>query len=301
MSVTLSNDAPGQTRRLALGTVQFGLNYGVANQVGQVSLSSAKNMLQLLKNKGGDTLDTAIAYGESESCLGELGTKGFKLVTKLPAVPDGCGDINSWVREQIAASFNRMGVVSVYGLLLHRSSQLLMTNGRVLFNALQDLKENGLVQKIGVSVYAPGDLDALIPKYRFDLVQAPFNLIDRGLYTSGWLQRLKQENVEIHTRSAFLQGLLLMPLEAIPPKFAPWEALWDNWHNWLACHPVSAVQACLAYPLAFPEIDRVVIGADSMNQLRQIIDATLPISIDELPDLCCEDENLINPGNWVQL
>lgn len=301
MAVTLSNHASGQTRRLALGTVQFGLNYGVANQVGQVSLSSAKNMLQLLKNKGGDTLDTAIAYGESESCLGEVGTKGFKLVTKLPAVPDGCGDINSWVREQIAASFSRMGVVSVYGLLLHRSSQLLMTNGRVLFNALQDLKENGLVQKIGVSVYTPGELNALIPQYRFDLIQAPFSLIDRRLSTSGWLQRLKQENVEIHTRSVFLQGLLLMPLEAIPSKFAPWAALWNNWHNWLACHAVSAVQACLAYPLAFPEIERVVIGADSMNQLAQIIDATLPFSIDKLPDLCCEDENLINPGNWAQL
>ena len=260
--------------RLALGTVQFGLPYGIANQEGQVSRAVAKTMLQSAAANGIDTLDTAIAYGESESCLGEIGTQGFKLVTKLPALPDGHGDINGWVREQVAASFSRLGVGSVYGLLLHRPDQLLETDGQVIFNALRELKDAGLVQKIGVSIYAPSELDALIPQYRFDLVQVPLNLIDRRISTSGWLQRLKQDGVEIHTRSAFLQGLLLMPRSAIPAKFAPWTALWDKWHGWLAQHSVTAVQASLAYPLLFPEVDRVVIGADSKNQLAQIIGAS---------------------------
>ncbi len=74
---------------LALGTAQFGLTYGIANQNGQVTRSAAKAMLQLAADYGIDTLDTAIAYGESETCLGEVGTQGFKLVTKLPAVPPG--------------------------------------------------------------------------------------------------------------------------------------------------------------------------------------------------------------------
>lgn len=288
-------------KKLALGTVQFGLPYGIANQSGQVTRVAAKKMLQLARDKGIDTLDTAIAYGESESCLGEIGTQGFKLVTKLPAVPDGHGDIDSWVREQITASFSRLKVGSVYGLLLHRSDQLLKTNGQVLFNALQELKDAGLVQKIGVSIYAPSELDALIPRYRFDLVQAPFNLIDRRLFTSGWLQRLKQDGAEIHTRSAFLQGLLLMPRTAIPSKFAPWDGLWDKWHAWLARHSVTAVQASLAYPLKFPEVDRVVVGADSQDQLGQIIDAALANVANDLPDLHSEDEKLINPANWTKL
>lgn len=287
--------------RLALGTVQFGLPYGIANQAGQVSRSEAKNMLQLAAKKGIDTLDTAIAYGESETCLGEVGTQKFKLVTKLPAVPDGRGDINCWVHEQVAASFSRLGVDSVYGLLLHRPDQLLKTEGQLLFNALRELKETGLVQKIGVSIYTPDELDALIPQYRFDLIQAPFNLIDRRLHTTGWLQRLKEEGVEIHTRSAFLQGLLLISRSTIPAKFVPWAWLWDKWHNWLASHSVTAVQACLTYPLSFPEIERVVIGADSSTQLEQIISASqgeIPV---DLPDLHCEDENLINPALWSQL
>lgn len=287
--------------KLALGTVQFGLSYGIANQEGQVTRAVAKTMLHYAQASGIDTLDTAIAYGESEACLGEVGTQGFRLVTKLPAVPDGQVDIHNWVREQVAASFKRLGVKTVYGLLLHRPDQLLGANGQTLFRVLQELKEVGLVQKIGVSIYAPSELDMLIPRYRFDLIQAPFNLIDRRMSTSGWMQRLKQEGVELHTRSAFLQGLLLMPRAAIPSKFAPWSELWNSWHNWLELNSVSPLQASLAYSLSFPEIDRVVIGADSVNQLEQIIGATKGNALPELPDLRCDDTNLINPANWSRL
>lgn len=287
--------------RLALGTVQFGLAYGIANQTGQITHSAAKNMLQLAREKGIDTLDTAIAYGESEACLGAAGVQGFKLVTKLPAIPDSCRNVNSWVHDQIESSLDRLGASFVYGLLLHRSDQLLKNSGEALYEALNDLKKAGLVQKIGVSIYAPSELDALIPRFRFDLVQAPFNLVDRRLFQSGWLQRLKQEDVEIHTRSAFLQGLLLMPAHTLPPKFTPWHQLWDSWHKWLASHSLSAVDACLAYPLSFTEVDRVVIGADYPAQLQQIIDAAQRNIAVALPDLSCEDENLINPANWSRL
>lgn len=287
--------------RLALGTAQFGLPYGIANQVGQVTRSSAKTMLRLAAAKGIDTLDTAIAYGESETCLGEVGTQGFKLVTKLPAVPEGCTDVSGWVQEQIAASLARLGVRAVYGLLLHRSEQLFEADGKALFQTLQDLKEAGQIQKVGVSIYAPSELEALIPRYRFDLVQAPFNLVDRRLHTTGWLQRLKHEGVEIHTRSVFLQGLLLLPETAIPAKFASWSDLWRKWHTWLARHNVSAVQASLAFPLSFPEIDRVVVGADSVSQLEQIISAASRVAPVDLPDLHCDADDLINPARWPHL
>ena len=287
--------------RLALGTVQFGLPYGISNHDGQVTRLVAKTMLRLAASKGIDTLDTAIAYGDSETCLGEVGAQEFRLVTKLPAAPDSCDDITGWINDQVSMSLGRLGVSSVYGLLLHRSEQLLGPDGQLIFQALQNLKESGLVQKIGVSIYTPSELDTLIPQYRFDLVQAPFNLIDRRLFTSGWLKRLKQDGTEIHTRSAFLQGLLLMPRSAIPSKFAPWNELWDKWHNWLAYRSVTAVQACLAYPLDFSEVDRVVVGAVSKSQLEQLISAALSVVSDDLPDLCCDDENLINPSRWGQI
>jgi aryl-alcohol dehydrogenase-like predicted oxidoreductase len=287
--------------RLALGTVQFGLPYGIANQAGQVSRPEARKMLQLAAAKGVDTLDTAIAYGESETCLGEVGCQDFKLVTKLPAVPDRCNDINYWINDQVSSSLGRLGTSSVYGLLLHRSEQLLGLDGEVIFQALKDLKEAGLVQKIGISIYSPDELDELIPRYQFDLVQAPFNLVDRRICKSGWLQRLKQEGVEVHTRSVFLQGLLLMHRSDIPKKFAPWSKLWNDWHDWLERHSVTAVQACLAYPLSFSEVDRVIVGADSVSQLRQIIIAAISAASDDLPDIHCDAESLLNPSEWATL
>jgi aryl-alcohol dehydrogenase-like predicted oxidoreductase len=287
--------------RLALGTVQFGLPYGIANQAGQVSRSEAKTMLQFASANGIDTLDTAIAYGDSETCLGKVGTQGFKVVTKLPALPDNCADVSTWVQQQVSMSLSRLSVGNVYGLLLHRSEQLLGSNGLELYQALQALKDNGQVQKIGVSTYSPTELDALIPRYQFDLVQASFNLVDQRLCRTGWMQRLKDDDVEIHTRSAFLQGLLLMPQADMPEKFSAWSGLWHTWHQWLLEKKVSAVQACLAFPLSFPEIDRVVVGADSASQLAQIVSAANKLLQAGLPDIHCNDENLINPAKWNEL
>jgi len=287
--------------RLALGTAQFGLPHGIANQSGQVLRPEAKAMLQLAASSRIDTLDTAIAYGESEICLGEANIQGFKVVTKLPAVPPGCTDVRNWIQEQVAASLSRLGIRAVYGLLLHHPQQLLEADGKALYQTLQGLKETGQVQKVGVSVYAPSELEMLTLRYRFDLVQAPFNLVDRRLQKTGWLQRLKDEGVEIHTRSAFLQGLLLMPKATIPAKFAPWSNLWSKWHKWLSHHNISAVHACLAYPLSFPEIDRIVVGAESVSQLEQIISVSASDIPADFPSLNCDAENLINPARWSQL
>lgn len=287
--------------KLALGTAQFGMQYGIANQVGQVDRKTVKAMLELAAESNIDTLDTAIAYGDSEASLGESGIKSFKLITKLPALPDACSDISEWVQQQVGASLDRLGTEVVYGLLLHRPDQLLGSYGKMLYRALLELKEAGQVEKFGLSIYAPSELAAITRQYPVDLIQAPFNLIDRRLYTSGWLHKLKDEHVEVHTRSVFLQGLLLMSQATIPAKFSPWANLWDSLHQWLSTHQVSALQAALNFPLSFPEVDRVVVGAESVNQLEQIINVALNEVTDDLPDLRCEDDNLINPARWSQL
>jgi len=287
--------------RLALGTVQFGLPYGIANKEGQVDQISANKLLQVARVNGIDTLDTAIAYGESEACLGKIGTQDFKIITKIPAVPKDCNQAYDWVQEQFNNSLVRLGVSSVKGLLMHRSSQLLGNDGKMLYQSLQELKTTGRVEKIGLSIYSPNELDLIIPSYKIDLVQAPFNLFDHRLSSSGWLKRLKDNNIEVHVRSVFLQGLLLMSAEEIPEKFSPWFELLIKFHKWLQQNNVSAINACLSYPLSFPEIDRVVVGADSVSQLKEIIAATQSTVHNDLPDLNCEDEKLINPANWSSL
>ena len=284
--------------RLALGTVQFGLYYGIANTNGQVSGPEAARMLCLASSSGIDVLDTAISYGDSECKLGETGVSDFRIITKLPAIPEGCHDVAEWIFGQVAGSIARLRVQSLYGLLLHQPQQLLEKNGAVIYASLHKLKQVGLVQKIGVSIYDPTQLESLCANYVIDLVQAPFNLVDRRLLTSGWLQRLTDEGVEVHVRSVFLQGLLLLPLVDIPVKFSSWAPLWHQWRDWLAQSGVTAVQACLAYALSFPAIDRVVVGADSEQQLQQIINAAGCQLPSELPNLECYDEALISPALW---
>jgi aryl-alcohol dehydrogenase-like predicted oxidoreductase len=288
-------------RRIALGTVQFGLAYGIANSTGQVAPAEAARMVALAAEAGIDTIDTAIGYGESERSLGQVGVAGFSVVTKLPSMPAGLGDVAGWVNAQIDGSLARLGIAQLHGVLLHSPLELLGDNGSTLFKALCGLKERSLARKIGVSVYAPTELENLMAKFRFDLVQAPLNLLDRRLAATGWLQRLKDRAVEVHTRSAFLQGLLLVPHGEAPTKFARWSGLLDRWHSWLQRHQTTAVRACLAYPLSLPEVDRVVVGADNAGQLRTILTDAALASKAPLPDLACDDEDLINPARWATL
>lgn len=287
--------------KLALGTVQFGLNYGVANTTGRITHDEAGSVLNLARQSGIDTLDTAIAYGDSETVLGALGVQSWKVITKLPAIPDDCNDVQAWAKEHVLGSIQRLGVGRVYGLLLHRPAQLLEDKGPELHAALQSLKAEGLTHKTGISVYGPAELESLFACYTFDLVQAPLNILDRGLVDSGWADRLKQAGVEVHTRSAFLQGLLLMPAHLRPAKFSRWAEVWKEWDRWLATTNLTPLQACLRYANALECIDRVVVGVDSVGQLNQIIAA----ATGELPSLpmfkLLQDDRLINPVSWDQL
>ena len=226
--------------------------------------------------------------------------RGRKLpvVTKLPLLPEGVTTIEEWIEGQVEASLKKLRIDYLYGLLLHRSVQFGIPAVRT---ALARLKQGGKVQKIGVSIYSPDNLDAIPVVGALDIVQAPLNLVDRRLVTGGWLDRLHGDGIEIHTRSAFLQGLLVMPRSSIPDRFSRWSGLWDTWHAWLSANNMAAIQACLVYALSFPEVDRVVVGVETAQQLSQLTEATTePMNI-EFPDIASAEEQLINPSLWSSL
>ena len=285
-------------QRLALGTAQFGLTYGIANIHGKVSEAEVRCILQEAARLRMDTLDTAMAYGESETVLGHVGVADYRIVTKLPGIPETVYDVERWVREQTNASLDRLCVNQLDGVLLHRPDQLLGPKGEQLYKAIQRLKSDGLTRKIGVSIYVPGQLDALQSHFNFDLVQAPLSILDRRLVVSGWTTRLRQMDIELHIRSVFLQGLLLMGSHERPTVFDRWRQVWANWENWLTETGLTPIQACLRYAFSITDVDRVVVGIDSLEQLRLIASAgnePLP-SLPQWPnDL---DNQLLNPSLW---
>jgi aryl-alcohol dehydrogenase-like predicted oxidoreductase len=288
--------------KIALGTVQFGQNYGVANQSGQVDQPEIDRILDLARKSGIDTLDTAIAYGDSEARLGAAHVQDFRLVTKLPALPAGVEDVKRWVLAQLHASRERLQVGGLYGVLCHDAADWFGGHAHGLHDALAEAKTSGLVTKIGVSIYDPSILGQVLAQEKPDLVQAPMNVLDRRLADSGWLDRLCDAGVEIHARSIFLQGLLLMEREHIPPRFARWSNLWTDWHDMLKEVDISPIQACLWHVLSNPHIDRAVVGVDSHAHLKQLVDVAreLPRPLD-LSKLRSEDMRLLTPSMWTAL
>lgn len=287
--------------RLALGTVQFGLSYGVANRSGRVAPQEVDRIIAAAATAGVRTLDTAIAYGTSESVLGNCGVTGWEIVTKLPAVPDDCDEVQTWALKQIEGSLGRLNVDSVHAVLLHRPDQLFGSHGNALLSALSLMQTKGYTKKIGVSIYSPTELNDILALGIFNLVQAPLNILDRRLVDSGWARRLRERGVELHTRSVFLQGLLLMSAVHRPAKFNLWSGIWDEWARWLEISGLTPVQACLRYVLSVQEVDRLVVGVDNLEHLQDILSAAAGV----LPDLpkwpIVPGVELINPNNWDQL
>jgi aryl-alcohol dehydrogenase-like predicted oxidoreductase len=267
---------------------------------GQVPPAEVRQILDAASAGGIDTIDTAAAYGESEQVLGMVGVARWQVVTKLPPLPEQVLDVSGWALEIVQRSLARLRVPRLHGLLLHRSRDLLGPRGRKLYATLQRLQNAQMVRGIGVSIYDPDELDSVFPVYSLQLVQAPFNVLDRRIVQSGWLTRLLAAGIEVHTRSAFLQGLLLLGAHERPAKFSRWAGVWRQWDDFTLGSRERRLSAALGFVLSTPGISRVIVGIDCLRQLQEIT-AAAENADREAPDLRCDDLQLLNPARWTEL
>lgn len=288
--------------KLGLGTAQFGLNYGIANQFGKIKFSTAKEIIYLAREKKINLIDTAISYGESEDVIGKIGISNFNVISKLPPPPKNCNNLKDWIEKEFRLCLKRLKVKSLYGLLVHQTESFIGEKGKILIDTLNNLKSRNLVKKLGISIYDVNELEDVFKTMKIDIVQAPLNIVDRRLETSGWLSELHRKNIEIHTRSTFLQGLLLMPRTKIPAKFNKWLKIWDRWEYELANNNLDAKTVCLSYPLSLREVDKIIIGVDNIEQLNEIVLASKKkIKNVNWSFMISYDQMLINPSNWINL
>ncbi len=284
--------------KIALGTAQLGLNYGINNSSGKPNHQEIESILNFALSQGINTLDTAIAYGDSETVLGRVGVDKFEIYTKLPSTEGVNGkNIESWVFENFENSLSHLKKNTLSGLLLHRPLELFDSNGPYIFKALEKIKEQKLVSSIGVSVYAPEELSRIIDDYEVDVVQIPLNIID-----SRWdelLAKLKNNSIEVHVRSVFLQGLLLMEPSKRKQQFPHCSVLWDNFDKWLSLNELAPIQACIGGVLHNKSVSKLVLGTEKLTQLREIVGITQNIAKIEIPStIRSNDVNLLNPSNW---
>jgi aryl-alcohol dehydrogenase-like predicted oxidoreductase len=284
--------------RLALGTAQFGLNYGIANEGGQVGPEMVAAILARAAAANVDTLDTAIAYGNSEVVLGAAGVDAWHVITKLPGLSVDVGDLGPWVIGRVRESAERLRVPRIEAVLLHRPADLLGDRGAEYREALTELKRIGLARAVGVSIYDPAECEALWRVWKPDIVQAPCNVLDRRLQTSRWLDRFASEGVRLHVRSVFLQGLLLMGPGRRPAWFDRWRPLLDRWFAWSAASGLSPLAASVAFVNSLPHVERYVVGVETVTQLEEILsaDKQRPVHVPE--DLSSDDPELLNPSRW---
>lgn len=289
--------------KLALGTVQFGLDYGIANTGGRVEEGEVRRILSAARELEIPMLDTAEAYGNAEEVLGQIGVAEFNVVGKLGTIACSPDEVARHVEERVTVSLRRLGLSSLYGLLLHAPRQLLDQPelAEPLVSALLAAREAGLAHKIGVSTYSPEQTLVLFDRHPFDMVQIPLPPIDARWRQCGALDLLKEQGVEIHVRSVFLQGLLLMTPETLPAWSAPWSELLRGWHNWLRDEGLSPVEAAMALTAANPQIDRIVVGVLNEAQLREIALSAQALAPHLPPRLMTTDEGLLDPSSWKDM
>lgn len=276
--------------KLALGTAQFGLPYGINNRYGMPSRWDVKRTLDCAHENGVNILDTAQAYGNSESLIGDLNLHRFRVVTKIGA-PDS-NYLNT--TQLVTQSLGRLKLNKIYAVLAH-SADVAMANPKMI-DDLRRLKDRGLIEKIGYSVYTPQTLAKLIDIFgEPDIVQFPYSHLDRRFEIIG--SKLHAAGVEIHTRSAFLQGLVFRDVDLLPSFFDPIkEYLISLRENFGGNENIANYLFNFCSSRGF--IDNVVVGVNNELELLDIIKRKID-SVNlriKAPD--CLNEDIMLPYRW---
>lgn len=281
--------------KLVLGTVQFGLDYGINNHSGQVNEEEVGRILKLAKESGINSLDTSSAYGNSEAVLGKSLLENqlrFRIISKYPQSEDG-------VTTVFASSLEKLHQKRLYGYLVHHFE--FYQSHPQLWEEMRRLKAEGKIEKIGFSIYNVNQLQYLLDKgVEFDILQFPYNLFDRQF--DAYLPQLKQWGVEIHTRSAFLQGLFFKDVHTLTGRLLPMQKYLERLHDYCSSNGLSLEQLALNYVASNPYIDGVLIGVDNCKQLQANIDALQKgirkEDMDFIFSINISETELLNPVNW---
>ena len=282
--------------RIVLGGAQLGLPYGILNGGETLSREEVARILDTAVDHGIDSIDTAIAYGHSESIIGEISQNRFKIISKLPPLPVDISNVSEWVHSQVQGSLSRLKCTSLDALLLHRPQDLTGAQGVELYAAIESLMAEKMIHRFGVSIYSPDDLEGIIDTFEIHVVQAPLNVFDRRIL--GVTDQLSALNIEVHVRSVFLQGVLIASPQDRPHRFEPWSEHFALFDEWVRSSGVSAMACCMGFALQQPGIAKLVIGTTSAESLDEIMNS-IPNSVLEVPThLQSSVEQLIDPRFW---
>ena len=286
--------------RLSLGTVQFGMKYGIANKGERVSRAEAFGILKNAYDVGLDTLDTAYSYGESEGAIGEFISEtgsDFSIISKTPGNSEAVTDIES----HLIKTLKKLKKDRIHGYLVHNFKDIVSSKDMVM-KCLDSLKKRGLVEKTGISLYRPEELSYILDnELSFDIIQIPYNILDRRF--EEYFDDLKSKEMDIHIRSVFLQGLFFLGMDKISTDFKPAESTLKELYAISEKENIPISSICLCFVLLNPLVSKAIIGVDSVYQLKDNLaslddmDKVMSIYV-QLKPLKLYSEEVVIPSNW---
>jgi uncharacterized protein len=283
--------------KLILGTVQFGLNYGINNTTGKPNEEQVFEVLDYAAQNGIKILDTADAYGNAASLIGNYISSrksGFLTNTKFTRS-------QLTLHQQVSASLEALSSDRINVYFYHHIDDF--NHNPNLLPQLQILKEKGLIKKIGISVYSNAEFKQIIDSDGLDVIQLPFNLLDNNSQRGELLAQAKEKNKEIQVRSVFLQGLFFMPIDSLPEKLKPLKIYLEKIHSIAIENNMSLEQLALSYVLNNPLIDYVIIGVDTLDQLKKNLTiSAIHISqklVNAVNNIHVIETELLYPKNWT--
>lgn len=260
--------------KLCLGTVQFGLKYGIKNKTGEIPTSDKVfSLLELAINLGIEYFDTASVYGSAEDILGQFlveSQQNVKIISKLKPMLLSREEADSdKVEVEVKKSLNRLHQTAIDGYLLHDAKNLYQNN---IMLGLYKSKEKGLIKNIGVSIYDPEDALYAVQLPDIDYIQIPYNVLDQRLDFTNFFELANKNRVVVFARSAFLQGLLTMEVDEIPENLSDVKPYLERFHTIIAEFGYTKTEAALLFSYFHPGVDKVVFGVDSVEQLKKNMD-----------------------------
>ncbi len=282
--------------KLILGTVQFGLNYGINNSSGQITPNEANEILHFANENNISILDTASAYGNSEKVIGDFLCQNnqiqFDIITKLKHTD------NVDFEELLENSLTKLKQPKVKYLMFHSFDDYQEFKDNVNILTLKGIKYDSL----GVSVYTNDEIESVIEDKNIDLIQAPFNLLDNEFQRGNYLIKAKEFGKLVHVRSIFLQGLFFMDKENLPTKFKDLTKAIQEIKDIAESNNISIAELAMSYVLSKDYIDGVLFGVDSLEHLKnnlEISHGNLDGSIIAMIDaIKVEKIELLNPSKW---
>ena len=282
------------SKKIIIGTANFGMSYGIEKK--KTSIAQIKKILKYAKKVGIDTIDTAPGYNNAQKKLSQNKMNNWKIITTISSVPKRTKNIESYVDKIFFASLKSLKINKINTILIHSENDVLDTSkGKKIFEALNNLKKKNLIDRIGISIYDPYKISKIIDNYNIDVIQCPFNILDKRLITSGLLKKLKLNKIKLHIRSIFLQGLLLKEIKDLPSKFVNNKDL-INFNNLILKNNLTKLVACLSV-LKNIDYEKIVIGVNNVEELIEVVNCKNNVLSKKI-DLNIKNKNLIDPRNW---